>query len=70
MPAVVAAFSRLGVRVAQLDGELCLCGPEGRPDFRGLMRAVRQNPADESRLSFHAFDLRCILTRSTCGRSL
>jgi bifunctional non-homologous end joining protein LigD len=32
-------------------------GVDGRPDFRGLMRAARQRPADETKLSFHAFDL-------------
>jgi ATP-dependent DNA ligase len=57
MPAIAAAFVRLPARVAQIDGELCLCDAEGRPDFRALMRAARQRPADETRLSFHAFDL-------------
>ena len=57
LPAIAAAFARLPARVAQIDGELCLCDADGRPDFRELMRAARQRPADETRLSFHAFDL-------------
>ena len=57
MPAIAAAFAGLGATVAQLDGELCLCGPDGQPDFKALMRAVRRTPSDESQLSFHAFDL-------------
>ena len=57
MPAIAAAFAGLGAKVAQLDGELCLCGPDGQPDFKALMRAVRRTPSDESQLSFHAFDL-------------
>jgi bifunctional non-homologous end joining protein LigD len=57
MPAIAAAFARLPARVAQIDGELCLCDAHGRPDFRALMRAARQRPADETGLSFHAFDL-------------
>ena len=57
MPAMAAAFSRLGVRNAQFDGELCLCDAEGRPDFKALMKAMRQSRVDEGRLSFHAFDL-------------
>jgi bifunctional non-homologous end joining protein LigD len=57
MPAIAAAFACLPARVAQIDGELCLCDVDGRPDFRALMRAARQRPADETRLSFHAFDL-------------
>jgi bifunctional non-homologous end joining protein LigD len=57
LPAIAAAFARLPARVAQIDGELCLCDVHGRPDFRALMRAARQHPVDEARLSFHAFDL-------------
>jgi bifunctional non-homologous end joining protein LigD len=57
LPAIAAAFARLPARVAQIDGELCLCDVHGRPDFRALMRAARQRPADETGLSFHAFDL-------------
>jgi bifunctional non-homologous end joining protein LigD len=57
MPAIAAAFARLPARVAQIDGELCLCDADGRPNFRALMRAARQRPVDETRLSFHAFDL-------------
>ena len=57
MPAIAAAFACLPARVAQIDGELCLCDVDGRPDFRALMRAARQRRADETRLSFHAFDL-------------
>jgi bifunctional non-homologous end joining protein LigD len=57
MPAMAGAFASLPARVAQIDGELCLCDADGRPDFRALMRAARQRPADETRLSFHAFDL-------------
>jgi bifunctional non-homologous end joining protein LigD len=43
--------------LAQIDGELCLCDARGRPDFRGLLRAAALKPADETGLSFHAFDL-------------
>jgi bifunctional non-homologous end joining protein LigD len=57
MPAMAAAFASLPARMAQIDGELCLCDADGRPDFRALMRAVRQRPANETRLSLHAFDL-------------
>jgi bifunctional non-homologous end joining protein LigD len=57
LPAMAAAFASLPARMAQIDGELCLCDADGRPDFRALMRAARQRPADETRLSFHAFDL-------------
>jgi len=57
LPSLAAAFANLPARVAQIDGELCLCDARGRPDFRGLMRAAAQKPADETRLSFHAFDL-------------
>ena len=57
MPTMAEALARLPARVAQIDGELCLCDSEGRPDFRALMRAARQHPVDEIRLSFHAFDL-------------
>jgi ATP-dependent DNA ligase len=34
MPAMAAAFARLPARMAQVDGELCLCDADGRPDFR------------------------------------
>jgi bifunctional non-homologous end joining protein LigD len=57
MPSMAAAFAGLPARVAQIDGELCLCDADGRPDFRALMRAARRHPVDETRLSFHAFDL-------------
>jgi len=57
LPSLAAAFASLPARVAQLDGEICLCDAHGRPDFRGLMRAAAQKPADETALSFHAFDL-------------
>jgi bifunctional non-homologous end joining protein LigD len=56
LPAIAAAFVRLAARVAQIDGELCLCDAEGRPDFRALMRAARQRRRRD-KLSFHAFDL-------------
>ena len=40
LPAIAAAFARLPARVAQIDGELCLCDADSRPDFRALMRAA------------------------------
>jgi ATP-dependent DNA ligase len=43
MPSIASAFARLPARVAQIDGELCLCNADGRPDFRALMRAARQH---------------------------
>jgi bifunctional non-homologous end joining protein LigD len=57
LPWIAATFATLPARVAQIDGELCLCDARGRPDFRGLMRAAALKPADETNLSFHAFDL-------------
>jgi bifunctional non-homologous end joining protein LigD len=65
---MAAAFASLPARMAQIDGELCLCDADGWPDFRALMRAARQRPAEETRLSFHAFDAADLKPKSLAER--
>ena len=57
LPAIVEAFRRLPARSAILDGELCHSGASGRPDFRALMREMRQARPDPFHLVVYAFDL-------------
>jgi bifunctional non-homologous end joining protein LigD len=53
----VEAFRGLPARSAILDGELCHCGASGRPDFRALMREMRQAKPDPFHFVVYAFDL-------------
>ena len=57
LPSIAREFAALPPRSAILDGELCHCGASGRPDFRALMREMRQARADPLHLVVYAFDL-------------
>ena len=39
LPGLASSFASFGARSAVIDGELCVCDAEGRPDFRALHRA-------------------------------
>jgi bifunctional non-homologous end joining protein LigD len=57
LPGIASSFASFGARSAVIDGELCVCDAEGRPDFRALHRTMRERRPDESRLVYYAFDL-------------
>jgi hypothetical protein len=57
LPAIADAFATLPARSAQLDGELCFCDEQGRPNFHALQGTMRWRYPDQAALSFHAFDL-------------
>jgi bifunctional non-homologous end joining protein LigD len=54
LPALAETLRALPCHSAVLDGELCLPGPGGAPDFRGLQGALASR-GDE--LAVYAFDL-------------
>ena len=55
MPAVAAAFARLSVTSAMIDGELVFLREDGVSGFPGLQAALKAGRDD--RLVFYAFDL-------------
>jgi bifunctional non-homologous end joining protein LigD len=57
LPGIASSFASFGARSAVIDGELCVCDAEGRPDFRALHRTMRDRRPDESSLIYYAFDL-------------
>jgi bifunctional non-homologous end joining protein LigD len=57
LPSTAQSFRALSCRSVVLDGELCLSGPDGRPDFRALMLIMRSKQPDPTGLTFYAFDL-------------
>jgi ATP-dependent DNA ligase len=54
---MVEAFRGLPARLGIVDGEICLSGASGRPDFDALMREMRQARPGPFHLVVYAFDL-------------
>ncbi len=57
MKAVKAAVERLGLRSTWLDGEIVVLGPEGKPSFNGLQKALDGRPGSSEAIRYFLFDL-------------
>ncbi|MGM9487044.1 DNA ligase D [Ideonella sp. YS5] len=57
MPALARGIEAMGLRNTWLDGEIVAFGPEGKPEFNALQKALDKRPGSSDAIVYFVFDL-------------